>query len=222
MTVEHILPQSWVGSWPLAGLDPSEAAERDRLVHRLGNLTLVSGRLNPALSNRPWAKEGELGKRDYLLEHSNLKLNAAVVAAHPLAWTESDIRARTEQLTQRLLSFWVRPAPAAPTLVDDASRDPEMAAPVQAERDEDAGEESHAGKYRELWRWLKGQSGERVDLTFAQVEQILGFPLPTSCRVDVAHWYGFDGSAVARAVHDGGWKASAVNLVQETVAFVRR
>lgn len=222
MTVEHILPQSWVGTWPLAGLDPSEAAERDRLVHRLGNLTLVSGKLNPALSNRPWIKDGEPGKRDYLLEHSNLKLNAAVVAAHPGAWTEADIRDRTEQLTERLLSFWDRPEPTTPTLVDDASKEPEQPAPLQAQRDADPGEESHTGKYRELWRWLKGQSGDRVELSFTQVEQILGFPLPPSCRVHLAHWYGFDGSAVARAVHDAGWKASAVSLEQESVAFVPR
>lgn len=222
MTVEHILPQSWVANWPLAGLDPSEAAVRDRLVHRLGNLTLVSGKLNPALSNRAWVKEGEPGKRDYLLEHSNLKLNATVVAAHPVCWTEADIRERTDQLTERLLSFWVRPAPTAPTLVDDASREVEMAAPVQAALDDDASEESHTGKYRELWRWLKGQSADRVELTFTQVEQVMGIPLPPSSRLHLAHWYGFEGSAVARAIHDAGWKASAVSLAEETVAFVPR
>lgn len=222
MTVEHILPQSWVGTWPLPGLDPAEAAGRDRLVHRLGNLTLVSGKLNPALSNRAWVKEGEPGKRDYLLEHSNLKLNAAVVSAHPLAWTESDIRARTEQLTERLLSFWARPPATAPTLVDEASRESEASTFLPVERDEVAGEESHTGKYRELWRWLRQQTSDRVELTFAQVEQILGFALPASCRLHLAHWYGFDGSAVARAIYDAGWKSTDVSLGQETVVFVPR
>jgi hypothetical protein len=222
MTVEHILPQSWVGTWPLPGRDQAEAAERDRLVHRLGNLTLVSGKLNPALSNRPWVKDGEPGKRDYLLEHSNLKLNAAVVAAHPLVWTESDIRARTEQLTERLLTFWTRPPAAAPTLVDEASRESESSAPPPVERDELVSEDSHTGKYRELWRWLKQQTSDRVELTFAQVEQILGFPLPSSCRMHMAHWYGFDGSAVARAIYDAGWKSTEVSLTQETAVFVPR
>ena len=35
------------------GEDP--AAARDRIIHAIGNLTLVSKRLNPALSNAPWA-----------------------------------------------------------------------------------------------------------------------------------------------------------------------
>ena len=51
----------------------------------LGNLTLVNGKLNPTLSNRPWTDAeaddhglGNKGKRDYLLQHSELKLNAAL------------------------------------------------------------------------------------------------------------------------------------------------
>ena len=40
-------------TWPLpAGVDPKESAERrDALVHRFGNLTLLTNTLNPAISN---------------------------------------------------------------------------------------------------------------------------------------------------------------------------
>lgn len=88
------------------------------------------------------------------------------------------------------------------------------------EDEDDSAAPSHTGKYRALWRWLREQTTERVELTFEQVEQIIGGPLPPSCRLHLAHWYGFDGSAVARAVLDAGWKATAVDLQRETVAFL--
>jgi hypothetical protein len=97
LTIEHILPQSWQTNWPLEPGDIAGAVERERLVHLLGNLTLVSGKLNPALSNRPWINQEGTGKRDYLLQHSALKLNAKVVADHPDDWTEEDIRVSAQQ-----------------------------------------------------------------------------------------------------------------------------
>ena len=45
---------------------------------------------------------GDHGKRDYLLQHSQLKLNAEFVAKHEDAWTEDDIRARTDALIARV------------------------------------------------------------------------------------------------------------------------
>ena len=109
LTVEHILPQSWRENWPLHSDDVGGGIERDRLLHHLGNLTLVSGKLNPALSNRPWTSHQGRGKRDYLLEHSALKLNAKVVADHADSWTEEDIRSRTTELGNRLLTQWRGP-----------------------------------------------------------------------------------------------------------------
>ncbi len=223
MTVEHLLPQSWGENWPLSGRDPSEGAERDRLVHRLGNLTLVSGKLNPALSNRAWVNANKPGKRDYLLEHSNLKLNAAVVAAHPTAWTSADIRARTAHLTERLLSAWSRPAPAGPLTASAAAMAVDATVNAEPEQsDDELVEESHTGKYRELWRWLSAQTAEEVSLAFTQIEQILGFPLPPSSRLHRSHWFGFDNSAVARAIHDAGYRTKAVDLATESVVLVPR
>ncbi|MCU1498532.1 MAG: hypothetical protein JWM47_2485 [Acidimicrobiales bacterium] len=58
-------------------------------------------------------------------------------------------------------------------------------------------------------------------MTFADVERVLGFPLPASSRKHLPHWYGYEGSAVARAVRDAGWKATKVDLNAQTVIFVR-
>jgi hypothetical protein len=224
LTVEHILPQSWRENWPLAPDDFSGAIERERLLHRLGNLTLVSGKHNSALSNRAWTNDAGEGKRDYLLEHSDLKLNAKVVAEHWESWTEEDIRVRTAELTSRLLAQWPRPANLATTHVAESALEPVDVQPVASDEfveDDEVGVKSHIGKYRELWRWLRDQDRDEIELSFTQVEQILGHALPGSCRLHTAHWYGYEGSAVARAVRDAGWKASQVDLVAELVTFVR-
>jgi hypothetical protein len=222
LTVEHILPQAWRENWPLPADDPAGAIERDRLLHVLGNLTLVSGGLNPALSNRPWTGVDGKGKRDYLLEHSALKLNAKLVTQHPEAWTEEDIRARTSALTDRILAMWPHPAIPSPAVVTAASRGDaeEETASVINEELEDPSVPSHMGKYRKLWAWLRAQDADEIPLTFEEVEEVLGISLPPSARLHMPHWYGYDGTALGRAIRDAGWKASNVDLQEQRVTFV--
>jgi len=81
----------------------------------------------------------------------------------------------------------------------------------------------HTGKYRRLWEYLRAQQADRVALTFTEIEDdVLGFPLPPSSRNHLPHWYGYGGSAVARAIRDAGWKATDVNLSRESVVFIRQ
>ncbi|MGR7026354.1 DUF262 domain-containing protein [Geodermatophilus sp. URMC 62] len=220
LTVEHILPQAWRQNWPIASDDVSASLDRDRLVHVLGNLTLVSGRLNPALSNRPWTKDDGAGKRDYLLEHSSLKLNAKVIKEHPTAWSDDDIRARTAALTERLLALWPRPSTPEPIPVSASAFDPQVGG-AEPDDEDDVAAPSHTGKYQRLWRWLRAQEGDRIELAFEQVEQILDVPLPRSARVHLTHWYGYEGTALGRAIRDAGWRASGVDLVEQRLTFVR-
>ncbi len=79
----------------------------------------------------------------------------------------------------------------------------------------------HRGKYRALWEHLIRTTVPHLDMTFAEIEQVLGFGLPASSRKYVAHWHGYEGSAVARAISDAGWKASLVDLNAATVRFVK-
>lgn len=120
LTIEHVMPVAWREHWG-ADLQGDEVAglRRDDIVHTIGNLTLVNGKLNPTLSNRPWTDSeavqrglGTKGKRDYLLQHSQLKLNAALVYEHPDVWSEDDIRARTVAAVGRLTSIWPCPEDA--------------------------------------------------------------------------------------------------------------
>lgn len=80
---------------------------------------------------------------------------------------------------------------------------------------------SHAGKYRRLWEWLQRQTAEPVCTTFDGIEAVLGFPLPPSSRRHPPHWYGYEGSAVARAIRDAGFRTRHVDLAAETVEFHR-
>jgi hypothetical protein len=229
LTVEHVMPQGWREHWggDIAE-DPIAALRRDGLVQVLGNLTLVNQRLNPTMSNRPWTAQeaaarglGEHGKRDYLLQHSQLKLNAEIVAEHGDAWTQDDIRARTDSLIGRVAQIWPRPdigvQQAGPvTLTTERTTDRTAETP-----EETADEASHSGKYRQLWRWLQDQGRDEISLTFADIEQVLGMPLPHSARRHPTHWYGYEGTALGRAIRDAGWRASQVNLTDETVLFIR-
>lgn len=80
----------------------------------------------------------------------------------------------------------------------------------------------HHGKYRSLWEWLREQREPIVTSTFGDIERILGFPLPPSSRRHLPHWYGYDNTAVGRAIRDAGWQACRVNLESETVTFERQ
>jgi hypothetical protein len=81
-----------------------------------------------------------------------------------------------------------------------------------------AGGPRHVGKYKPLFDYLVARTGKSpTRLTFADVEKILGFQLPPSSRKHLPAWYGYGGSAVARAIIDAGWKASNVDLAAETL-----
>jgi hypothetical protein len=108
LTVEHVLPQSWKEHWPVDPVDDSTLmAEREKHVHRLGNLTLVTNKLNPALSNSAWSV-----KRDALNKHSVLLLNRRLFDDHPVVWGESTIDQRSAALARVIVDVW--PGPDSP------------------------------------------------------------------------------------------------------------
>lgn len=52
LAIEHVMPRKWQQHWPVQGIDE---VDRDRLIHTLGNLTLLTGKLNSTVSNGPWS-----------------------------------------------------------------------------------------------------------------------------------------------------------------------
>lgn len=101
--IEHVVPRKWQLHWPI-GPGGSEL-ERDRVVHTLGNLTLLTSKLNSKVSNAAWAT-----KRVALEKHDVLKLNGDLLALAGDTWTEAKVRARTQEMTQAILEIWPVPA----------------------------------------------------------------------------------------------------------------
>lgn len=102
LQIEHILPQKWTAHWPVEESPAETLAEREQNrashVGRLGNLTLVSSTMNPALSNREWSN-----KREQLRQHSSVLVTQRYLDA---GWDESAIRARAEQLIDTIIEIW--------------------------------------------------------------------------------------------------------------------
>lgn len=105
--IEHVMPRKWLTHWPIDG-GVDAGLERDQRVHRLGNLTLLTRRLNSKVSNAGWLGEG--GKRSALEAHDVLLLNRDLLRSAGEAWTDAAIERRTELLIEQILEIWPVPA----------------------------------------------------------------------------------------------------------------
>lgn len=79
------------------------------------------------------------------------------------------------------------------------------------------------GKYDPLSARLAGHAGHEWRASFADLEKVLGFPLPKSARVHRA-WWGNEASPHQphkRAWLDHGWHAENVDQAAELVTFRR-
>jgi hypothetical protein len=104
LAIEHVMPRKWQSFWPLR--DGNEA-DRDRIIHTIGNLTLLTGRLNSKVSNGPWLGTG--GKRDGLERHDVLLLNRELLKTAKEEWTDEAIRTRTQGLADVIIQIWPVP-----------------------------------------------------------------------------------------------------------------
>lgn len=120
LTIEHVMPQKWREHWKSnPPLTPEQEQKRDRLVHTLGNLTLVTQSLNSSLSNRPWTdaqainlnEGGQAGKGKWsILSQFNLiVINKDVLDQNPDQWSEKDILARAKDLAAVITKVWPGP-----------------------------------------------------------------------------------------------------------------
>ena len=103
LTREHIMPESWERNWPLPeGISEEDAIElRNRSVKEIGNLTLVTGKLNSSLSNAPWNEKVETLRR-----HTTLRLNWELLDPPPENWTEESIKMRSLRLFKSVAEIW--------------------------------------------------------------------------------------------------------------------
>lgn len=101
--IEHILPQKWNDNWQVDG--DREQMVRQEHVHRLGNLTLLTTKLNSKVSNSAWAN-----KRGELLKHNTINMTGRLIQMTEQAeWDEALIDQRTETMIDMLLKVWPVP-----------------------------------------------------------------------------------------------------------------
>jgi len=103
LQIEHIMPQKWHEHWPLE--DGFSAEDRDALIHSIGNLTLISDKLNPSLSNAPWSSSTTISKRKGLEKHSKLELNRRLLENNT-SWSHEAINTRSEYLFRKAAEIW--------------------------------------------------------------------------------------------------------------------
>lgn len=120
LTIEHVMPQKWREHWaPSPPMTLDQELERDRIVHRLGNLTLVNQALNSSLLNRPWTNveamrltdggQAGKGKWSILSQFNLIVLNKEILDTHTAAWDENDIAASAADLAAAIAAVWPGP-----------------------------------------------------------------------------------------------------------------
>lgn len=119
LSVEHLIPQKWSQYYPLPTDRPAEEAEERRSValHKLGNLTLTTTKLNSSISNGSWpTKRKELNKHAVLLLTAGSVLQAPPNSTGDLSltwadnWDEDRIELRTRFLAGVACQAWPGPA----------------------------------------------------------------------------------------------------------------
>ncbi|HEX6455410.1 MAG TPA: DUF262 domain-containing protein [Solirubrobacterales bacterium] len=107
LQIEHIIPRAWTKNWMTPEGDSAEDRryrEREESINKLGNLTLVTDRLNPSMSNSGWSE-----KQKALTGHSLLAINQQLVSRYGERFDEASVRERGKYLAQQIVARWPGP-----------------------------------------------------------------------------------------------------------------
>lgn len=80
------------------------------------------------------------------------------------------------------------------------------------------------GEYQALHVYLQARYAGRVVLTFSEIEDLVGFPLPPRARID-ATWWSPANARAGESRHTAAWtlanRVAAANLLSKRVVFER-
>jgi hypothetical protein len=105
LAIEHVMPRKWHTHWAIQ--DGSDEPDRESIIHTLGNLTLLTGKINSKVSNGPWP--GNAGKRALFEKHDVLVLNRDLLKKGGDQWTDQAVRTRTKELVRIISQIWPVP-----------------------------------------------------------------------------------------------------------------
>lgn len=112
LQIEHVMPQKWEKHWPVTDEDGSDisenpadprwlslSAERNRVVDRIGNLTLVTSSFNGSVSHLGWSvKKPEFEKQKSLVINYDI--------AQSETWDEATLAERADALATVAVTIW--------------------------------------------------------------------------------------------------------------------
>ena len=103
--LEHLLPKKWLSNWNV-GLSEAKKEKRDRQLLTLGNLSLLSGRLNAAIKNSSWEIKKSGTKSGRGLEEYAAGLETISSFLKRKKWDERAIEERSEFLFDKAMEAW--------------------------------------------------------------------------------------------------------------------
>lgn len=168
LSIEHVYPQTpQIEQWP--------PLEQELLVQTMGNLTLLTQKLNSSISNGPFSR-----KRPEIARQSRLRLNAYFQDYDDDSiWSATDIVQRGAELYKIASSVWAYPTPVdaqhhlvVETIVNEVtSADAYNDDPIAQE---EALATSDNGLNQNVYEYLKQVARDEHTVTYSEIAQILG------------------------------------------------
>lgn len=98
-SVEHMMPVKWETNWLDREMTLQEKSDRNLKLRTLGNLTLVTKKLNSKMQNSAWSD-----KKTYLKKNSSLR--TTVDYLDEKIWDETSIEKRADDLANAAAKIW--------------------------------------------------------------------------------------------------------------------
>jgi hypothetical protein len=98
-SVEHMMPTKWEAHWLDREMNDQDKAVRNKKIKTLGNLTLVTKRLNSAMQNSAWSN-----KKQHLKKNSALRMTVDYLDKEK--WDEACIDERALHLSNAGVEIW--------------------------------------------------------------------------------------------------------------------
>lgn len=109
-SLEHLMPQKWQSYWMPDDIDEDAKedfiAERNSVVNTLGNLAIITQKLNASISNAAWTKKKNgAGNHDGLVEYA-ADLFTIKDAICKTEWNEDTISERADWIADKAIEIW--------------------------------------------------------------------------------------------------------------------
>ena len=106
--LEHVMPKKWRVNWR-SNLTKQEGKERDEILKKLGNLTIISGKLNQAIQHSSWRNKKTGSGRGKGLEAYARGISTFDEFLSERIWDESVIEKRANLLKEEIKKIWCQP-----------------------------------------------------------------------------------------------------------------